>query len=159
MGKIINKEELKELVANLKQKGKTIVTTNGSFDIFHAGHLKSLKFAKEQGDVLIVGINSDMSVKKYKSKKRPIIPEKQRAAIVASINYVDYVVLFDETTPVNLFEIIKPNFHVKGTEYKLNIPEKEVVEKYGGKLIFINRDELKISTSEIIKRIQELGKE
>jgi len=159
MGKIITKQELRHLVPVLKEEERTIVTTNGSFDMFHAGHLRSLKFAKEQGDILIVGINSDKSVKKYKSKKRPIIPEEQRAEIVASIIYVDYVVLFDETTPVNLLSMIKPDIHVKGSEYKENIPEKEVVEKYGGKVVFIERHELKISTSEIIKTIQELGEE
>ena len=159
MGKIITKQELRHLVSVLKEEERTIVTTNGSFDMFHAGHLRSLKFAKEQGDILIVGVNSDSSVKKYKSKKRPIIPEEQRAEIVASIIYVDYVVLFDETTPVNLLSMIKPDIHVKGSEYKENIPEKEVVEKYGGKVVFIERHELKISTSEIIKTIQELGEE
>jgi rfaE bifunctional protein nucleotidyltransferase chain/domain len=159
MGKIITQEELKQFVPVLKEEERTIVTTNGSFDLFHAGHLKSLKFAKKQGDILIVGINSDKSVKKYKSVKRPIIPEEQRAEIVASIIYVDYVVLFDETTPVNLLSMIKPNIHVKGSEYKENIPEKDVVESNGGKLIFIERHDLKISTSEIIKRVQELGEE
>lgn len=159
MGKIITKQELRHLVSVLKEEERTLVTTNGSFDMFHAGHLRSLKFAKEQGDILIVGVNSDSSVKKYKSKKRPIIPEEQRAEIVASIIYVDYVVLFDETTPVNLLSMIKPDIHVKGSEYKENIPEKEVVEKYGGKVVFIERHELKISTSEIIKTIQELGEE
>jgi len=159
MGKIITKQELMRLVPVLKEEERTVVTTNGSFDLFHAGHLRSLKFAKEQGEVLIVGINSDKSVKKYKSEKRPIIPEEQRVEIVASILYVDYVVLFDETDPIELIKLIKPDIHVKGSEYKENIPEKDVVEKYGGKVVFIERHELKISTSEIIKRIQELGEE
>ena len=159
MGKIITKDELMTIIPELKQQEKTIVTTNGSFDMFHSGHLKSLKFAREQGDILIVGLNSDSSVKKYKSASRPIIPEEQRAEIVASIIYVDYVVLFDETTPINLLEMIKPDVHVKGSEYKKKIPEKQIVEKNGGKIVFIERDELKISTSEIIKKIKEMKEE
>ena len=153
MGKIRTKEELAKICDEARKKGKKIVTTNGAFDLFHYGHLKSLKFAKEQGDILIVGINSDASVKKYKSDKRPIIPEKERAKIVAAIEYVDYVSVYDEKTPIDLLEMLKPHVHVKGSEYENDIPEKEVVEEYSGKVVFIKRDKTDVSTSMIIDRI------
>ena len=157
MGKIISRTDLKEVVESLKKKNKKIVTTNGSFDLLHAGHIKSLKFAKEQGDVVIVGLNTDSSIKKYKSEKRPIIPEKQRTEILSAIMYVDYIVLFDEKTPNELLKEIQPDVHVKGSEYEENIPEKKIVEKYGGKVVFVERDEKEVSSTNIINRILSLG--
>lgn len=154
--KIKTKDELKQIVQKLRVNDKTIVTTNGAFDLFHFGHLKNLKFAKKQGDILIVGINSDVSIKKYKSGKRPIISQEERAKIVASTEYVDYVNIFYEKTPVKLLKIIKPNVHVKGTEYKENIIEGKIVEENGGKVVFIERDPEDISTSKIIKKILKL---
>ena len=157
MGKIISRTELRSLVEKLRKENKSIITTNGAFDILHCGHVKSLKFAKEQGDVVIVGLNTDSSIKKYKSKKRPIISEEQRAEVLSSIMYVDYVVLFDEETPIELLKEIKPNVHVKGAEYKENIPEKEVVEKYGGKVVFIEREKKEVSSTNIINKILSLS--
>ncbi len=157
MGKIISRTELKELVEKLKKENKKIVSTNGAFDILHYGHIKSLKFAKEQGDIVIVGLNTDSSIKKYKSEKRPIIPENQRTVVLSAIMYVDYVVLFDEETPNELLKEIQPDVHVKGSEYEENIPEKEIIEKYGGKVVFIERDEKEVSSTNIINRILSLG--
>ena len=156
MGKIVSGAELQNIVEKLKQENKKIVTTNGAFDLLHAGHIKSLKFAKEQGDILIVGLNSNSSIKKYKSKKRPIIPETERAYLLSSVKYVDYITIFEEETPLNLLEIIKPDVHVKGSEYKKNILEKKVVEKYGGKVVFIEREVNDVSTTKIIERILQL---
>ncbi|GAG14983.1 unnamed protein product, partial [marine sediment metagenome] len=99
MNKIKTFEEIKEIAPKLKSEGKKIVTTNGSFDLLHIGHVKSLQKAKEYGDILIVGLNSDSSIKQYKSKDRPIVGQKERAEMLAALECVDYVVIFDETDP------------------------------------------------------------
>ena len=154
MGEIVTRNELPGLVNKIRQQGKTIVTTNGAFDILHVGHLKSLKFAKEHGDVLIVGLNSDSSIKQYKSENRPILPENQRAEMLKSVTYVDYVTVFEVKTPCDLLEIIRPDIHVKGSEYQENIPEKDVVEKHGGKVLFIQRDKKDVSTTQILNKVK-----
>jgi rfaE bifunctional protein nucleotidyltransferase chain/domain len=154
---IASRAELKEIIAKLRKEKKKIATTNGAFDILHVGHLKSLEFAKRYGDTLIVGINSDESIKIYKSKDRPIIPQGDRARLVDALSPVDYVTIFDEKTPEKLLEIIRPDFHIKGSEYKNNIPEQKTVEKYGGKIVFIERNPKDISTSMIIKKVKDNG--
>ena len=153
--KIKTLDEILEILPELRKQGKKIITTNGAFDIIHVGHVRNLKFCKSHGDILIVGLNSDSSIKKYKSIKRPIIPEKQRAEVISGFESVDYVFIFEETTPINFLEKIKPDFHIKGSEYKKRLPETDVVEKYGGKIIFrpIPKDEP--CTSGIIKTIIE----
>ena len=153
--KIISRDKLIGIVKDTRKKKKKIVTTNGAFDLFHVGHLNTIEFSKNLGDILIVCLNSDNSIKRYKSKRRPIIPQEQRAEIVAAIEYVDYVIIFDEETPVELLSLIKPDFHVKGSEYKNNLLEKEVIERNGGKLFFIERDD--ISTTKIIEKILKSG--
>ena len=120
--------ELIPLVEKLKKENKSIVTTNGAFDLLHYGHLKSLKFAKQQGDILIVAVNSDDSIKQYKSEKRPILNQKERSEIMAAIEYVDYVIIFNEKTSISVLEKIKPHVHIKGSEYKDNLPEREIIE-------------------------------
>lgn len=151
--KIKTKEEIEKIVKELKQKGKKIVTCNGCFDILHAGHIKFLKEAKQQGDVLIVGLNSDSSVKLNKGPKRPINNEKDRAAILATLKMVDYITIFNEKTPIPLLEIIKPDIHCNGEEYGENCIEKPVVKKYGGKIHIIKLKQ-GFSTTDIIKRIK-----
>ena len=98
--KIITIKKVLEIVKKERKKGKRIVTTNGSFDIFHAGHALTLAISKQQGDILIVGVNSDESVRGYKSPKRPIVPERWRAEVVAAVEYVDFVFFFDELNPI-----------------------------------------------------------
>lgn len=155
MSKIKTREELKDIVALLKQQGKKIVTTNGVFDLFHPIHLYVLEEARRFGDILIVAINSDSSVKRIKGLNRPIIDEKGRASILAALSLVDYVIVFDEETPIETLSLIKPNIHVKGGDYKPeDIPEKETVEGDGGELKLIPLKE-GISTSGIIKKIKE----
>lgn len=151
--KIIDETRLEALCQKLKKENKSIVTTNGAFDLFHYGHLKTLKFASEKGDILIVGINSDASIKKYKSDKRPIIPEKERALVIASIIFVDYVVIFSDENPIGILGKIKPDVHVKGSEYKDNMIERDVVQKNNGKIEFIERDPADVSTSKIIEKL------
>ena len=151
MDKLISIDDLPDLIKKLREKNKKIATTNGAFDLFHAGHLRSLNFAKSFADILIVGLNSDKSIKEYKSRIRPIIPQEQRIEILCALSCVGYVVVFDEKTPERLLEIIKPDFHIKGSEYKGNIIEEKIVKKYSGQIKFIERTE--ISTTNIIHKI------
>ncbi len=150
---ILNLEELLEALEEERKKGKKIVFTNGCFDILHAGHAYYLKKAKELGDVLVVGINSDQSVKRIKGEKRPIVPESMRAYLVDSLKPVDYVVIFQEDTPEKLIELIRPDVLVKGSDWKIeDIVGANTVLSYGGR---VERIEFvfDISTTKIIEKI------
>jgi len=128
--KVINRKEAKRIVEKLKKEGKKIVFTNGCFDILHPGHIKLLREAKEKGNCLIVGLNSDKSIKKIKGEKRPILKENARAKILSAIEYVDFIVFFDEKTPYRLIKYLRPNFLVKGADWKReDIIGKEFVER------------------------------
>jgi len=151
--KIKTLEELKEVVKELKDKNKITITTNGVFDILHLGHIKYLQEAKKLGDVLIVAINSDSSVKQIKGPERPINSEQSRAEVLSALSFVDYVIIFNESDPVNVLSDIKPNIHVKGGDYKIDeIIEKDIVEKNNGKIVLI--PEIKgYSTTDLINKI------
>jgi len=123
--KVINRKEAKRIIEKLKKEGKKIVFTNGCFDILHPGHIKLLKEAKKLGDYLFVGLNSDNSIKKIKGKKRPILPQDARAEILSAIEYVDYIILFDEPTPYRLIKSLKPHYLVKGADWK----KEEIIGK------------------------------
>ncbi len=152
---IIDRDSLSPLIEDLKRQGKIIVFTNGCFEILHIGHIRYLKKARSLGDILIVGLNSDISVKKIKGPKRPIIPQEQRGEVLASIRYVDYVVIFDEPDPYDLISLIKPHVLVKGGDWPVDkIIGKDIVESYGGKVLSIPYIEGS-STTEIINRIIE----
>ena len=156
MEKVKNFTQIAEIVNELKRKGKKVVFTNGCFDILHSGHIKLLKKAKELGDVLILGINKDKSIKKLKGKGRPIMSEKQRIEIISAIEFVDYVVPFGQPTPEKLIKRIKPDIIVKGGDYKKNeVIGKDIVEKYGGK-VYIFPLVKNISTTKIIKKIKKM---
>ena len=134
--KIVTLKELIPIVQKLKKQNQKIVTTNGVFDILHLGHIKYLEDAKKLGDVLIVGVNTDASVKLNKGNKRPINDEKSRLGVLAGLESVGYVFLFNEKDPKKWLSEIKPDFHVKAGDYLLNqIIEKGVVEGNGGKII------------------------
>ncbi len=150
--KVKNQEELEGIITRLKRQGKKIVVLNGSFDLLHSGHIKSLEEAKAQGDVLVILLNSDVSVQKYKSIKRPIIGEKERASMLAAMQCIDFVTLFDETNPKIILEKIRPDIYCKGTDWGKNCVERFVVEKYGGR-IHILKQEPGLSTSKIIAKI------
>jgi glycerol-3-phosphate cytidylyltransferase len=156
MNKIVSFSEIEKISQELKNKGNIIVTTNGAFDILHYGHVMSLEKAKSFGDILIIGLNSDSSIKQYKSEDRPIIPQDYRAKMLASLEIVDYVVIFDETTPINFLSHVKTNFHVKSKSGFKGI-ETEIVESNGGKIELID-DIPGISTTDIIKKIIEVEK-
>lgn len=153
MGQVIKIDELIEIVSKLKEQNKTIVTTNGCFDILHAGHVRYLKTAKELGDVLILCLNSDSSVKRIKGESRPLNTENDRAEVVAGLESVDYVIIFNEDTPTELLTKIKPHIHVKGGDYDENtLPESAVIKANGGVVRFIPLVEGR-STTNIIKKI------
>jgi rfaE bifunctional protein nucleotidyltransferase chain/domain len=160
MGRVVSQQELATIVAELKKHGKKIVTTNGAFDILHIGHVSALQQAKSFGDILIVGVNSDSSVKQYKSDKRPIVPEQDRAEMLAALACVDFVTIFSETDPRNFLELIKPHVHVKSGDYSPDrrpgeqgfMPEAETVRKLGGEIKIAPLVTGK-STTNIIKKI------
>jgi rfaE bifunctional protein nucleotidyltransferase chain/domain len=147
-------DALEKKVAKLKMEGKTIVTLNGSFDLMHAGHLEMIYQASLQGDVLIVALNSDASIKKYKSPLRPIIPLEYRMQMMAALTMVDYVTAFDETDPISLLKKISPDVHVNGAEYGENCIEADVVRSGGGRIHIVSLVPY-LSTSNIIRKIKE----
>ena len=148
----VKREDLQALLAKLRQEGKTIVTTNGCFDILHVGHLRYLEETKKFGDVLIVALNSDASVRRLKGEGRPINNENDRAEVLNALKSVDYVVLFDEDSPMQLLAEIKPDVHTKGADYTVEtLPEAKVILENGGRLEFIKFVEGKSTTSTIAK--------
>jgi len=133
--KIQSIARLKRIVGSLKSQGKRVVFTNGCFDILHVGHIRYLAKARKMGDILIVGLNTDRSVRAIKGEKRPIVSESERAEVLAALAIVDYVVLFDEPDPLRLITALKPDILVKGADWpKDEIVGREVVEKAGGKV-------------------------
>src|SRR3990167_1733829 len=153
--KIKTREELIKIVQDLKNQGQKIVTTNGAFDILHLGHIKSFERAKEYGDVLIVGVNTDESVRRYKGPKRTVNQEHDRAYMVASLEVVDYITLFTEDTPVELLEALKPDFHAKAADYDvLKMPETATVIKNGGQVVAVPL-EAGYATTDLISLILE----
>ena len=154
MGKVIEKDKLDELLKILRAKNKVIVTTNGCFDILHVGHVRYLKKSKTFGDILIVCLNSDKSVHSIKGEGRPINNENDRAEILAELECVDFVVIFDEESPSKLIDELKPDIYTKGADYSLEtLPERDVVLKNNIEVKFIKFVEGK-STTNIIKTIQ-----
>ncbi len=155
MGKVVSRSEIVSLVKELKKENKKIVFTNGCFDIIHIGHIRYLKESAKFADILIIGLNSDSSVKKLKGEKRPINPEMDRAELLSELSIVDYVVIFDETSPSVLIDEIKPDIYTKGADYTLEtLPEREVVGKNNIEVKFIDFV-LGKSTSNIIKKIEQ----
>lgn len=152
--KIIYDNEIKNIVDRLKADGKIIVFTNGCFDILHAGHVRYLKAARELGDCLILGLNSDQSVRKIKGPTRPINTQEDRAEVLSALSAVDYVVIFDEATAENLIVAIQPAIYAKGGDYNIKaLPEAPIVAAYGGEIILIPEVPGRSSTN-IIKKMK-----
>lgn len=146
--------EVARMVKNAKAAGKKVVTTNGCFDILHIGHVRYLDRARKLGDMLVVGVNSDSSVRALKGAGRPIQPARERAEVVAALRSVDAVFIFSETTPVKWLTILKPHIHVKGGDRTMReIVEKEVVEKSGGTIVIVPLTKGR-SSSRLIKKIR-----
>jgi len=155
MGEVVDQKQLLNIISDLKKQNKTIVTTNGCFDIIHAGHVRYLKHAKELGDVLIVCLNSDASVQRLKGPSRPLNHQDDRAEVMAALYAVDYVVIFEEDTPIDVLAKIKPDIHVKGGDYtEETLPETAVIKQGGGKIQFIPFVEGR-STTNIINKIHQ----
>ena len=153
--KIYKIEALADILAQEKQAGNEIVFTNGCFDLLHIGHTRYLAQARAKGDRLVVGLNSDVSVKKLKGDKRPLIPQNERAEMLANLEMVDYVTIFADKTAKNVIAKLKPDIYVKGGDYSIeNLPEAEVVQQYGGEIELVS--EIKgASTTNIVNKILE----
>jgi len=153
--KILSREQLTGIIDHAKAHRKTVVTTNGCFDVLHVGHLRYLQAARKLGDLLVVGINSDASVRVLKGRNRPILPDEERAEMVAGLECVDYVTIFSELDPSAMLSVLKPNVHVKGGNYAIEeVVERKVVEAYGGK-VFVGLNVPGKSTTDLIKTICE----
>ncbi len=153
--RLLSREALAPLSAALRAEGKAIVSINGSFDLLHAGHLHILAEAKRQGDVLVVGLNSDASVRSYKSVGRPLIAEEQRAQMLLSLRLVDYVHIFDESVPMPFLSELKPQIHVNGSEYGEECIEADTVKKLGGRIHIVEKI-AGLSTSALVAAIKKL---
>ena len=153
---IFSLEGLGKVVEDLRKKGKKIVSTNGCFDLIHIGHVRYLKQAKELGDVLIVALNSDSSVRKLKGENRPVVKEDERAEILDSLVAVDYVVIFGQDNPLDVLKVIKPDVHVKGGTFieERVKEEKELVESFGGRMEILEEVRGKSSTK-IMEKIRD----
>ncbi|NMC32222.1 MAG: D-glycero-beta-D-manno-heptose 1-phosphate adenylyltransferase [Veillonellaceae bacterium] len=149
--------ELQMLRQQYRRANRTVVFTNGCFDILHAGHVRYLTAARALGDILIVGLNSDDSVRKLKGENRPVNPAADRAEVLAALRAVDHVVVFDEDTAEELVRRLQPDIYVKGGDYSLDrLPESAIVATYGGRTILVPMVEGR-STTNVIQRLQQTG--
>jgi rfaE bifunctional protein nucleotidyltransferase chain/domain len=149
--KILNREQLRRRVEDWRRAGESITLANGNFDLLHVGHVRYLRAAKDLGGKLVVAINSDESVRALKGAGRPLMPENERAEIIAALAAVDAVVIFPELDVRAIIREIRPNVQAKGTDYtRESVPERDVVEEYGGRVEIVG-DDKNHSTSEIIR--------
>lgn len=159
MNHLINRETLLQQRTDYRQAGRTVVFTNGCFDILHAGHVRYLNEAKKLGDVLVIGLNSDESVRMLKGEGRPVNPAADRAEVLAGLRAVDHVVVFSDATAEELVRQLQPDIYVKGGDYSLErLPEATTVASYGGKTVLIPMVEGR-STTNVIRRLQNEGKD
>lgn len=150
MGELVKRQDIRKIVEGIQKQGKTVVTTNGCFDILHVGHVRYLKATKGFADYSIVLLNSDKSVKNIKGEGRPINNERDRAEILCSLSCVDYVVMFDEDSPRNLLDEIKPDVYTKGADYTMEtLPEADIMRKNSTRVEFITFIEGKSTTNTI----------
>jgi glycerol-3-phosphate cytidylyltransferase len=150
---LLDAHAINELIAPLRKQGKTLVTTNGCFDLVHTGHLRYLTDAAALGDILVVGLNADSTVSDLKGPTRPIQNEKDRLLLMGSLKMIDFAFIFKERDPRAFLEILKPEIHVKGGDYiPENLPEREIVEKHGGRIAIVPFAP-GYSTTTIVKKI------
>ena len=156
MNKILERNALKNELEELRKKGKKIAFTNGCFDILHVGHVRYLREAKKTADVLVLALNSDSSVRSIKGDKRPILNENERAEILASLEFVDFITIFEELTPLELICCLKPDILIKGGDWpEEKVVGREEVKKWGGRVAIISEIEGK-STTNIVDKIKKL---
>jgi rfaE bifunctional protein nucleotidyltransferase chain/domain len=154
VGEILSRSDLAARVARDRAAGLTIAFANGGFDLLHVGHVRYLEGAKKEGDRLVVAVNSDESIRGLKGPSRPILPESDRAELVAALGAVDYVVIFSEPTVAPLLELLTPDVHCKGTDYTLEtVPERETVKRYGGRIAIVG-DPKDHSTTDLLSRLK-----
>ena len=150
--KISSRKALRLRLARHQARGERVVFTSGCFDILHIGHLRSMEQARRLGDVLVVGVNRDKRVRELKGRSRPVVPEAQRAELLAGLECVDYVVLFGEDTATSLIHALKPDIVCKGGEYRAKrVPEQEAIESLGGRFVLL-RQVPRVRSSSLIKR-------
>jgi rfaE bifunctional protein nucleotidyltransferase chain/domain len=151
--KVVSREQLAQRVREERAAGRTIAFANGCFDILHVGHIRYLESAAREGDVLVVALNDDASVRHLKGEGRPILPASDRAELVAALRCVDYVVIFSESTVGPLLTVLRPDVHCKGTDYTPDsVPERDIVRDYGGRTAIVG-DPKDHSTRELLARI------
>ena len=157
--KIKTIEELESIVKKAKDEGKTVVFGNGTFDLLHVGHIRYLRGARELGDLLILGVNDDASVRKLKNEGRPVFPLEERLEILSAISEIDYLLPFSQLTVDPVLERLKPDIHAKGTDYTQDtVPERETVKSYGGRIAIVG-DPKDHSSSHLAKTVFGAGKE
>ncbi len=153
MGVVVSESKLEQVVSAAREQGRTIALANGCFDLIHVGHVRYLKGAAAEADLLIVGVNHDLSVRELKGKDRPLQPAVERAEIIAAFTMVDYVVVFNGITVEGLLKSILPDVHCKGTDYTVDtVPERDVVRVYGGRTVIVG-DPKDHSTRDLLDRI------
>lgn len=151
--KIIPRAEVSALGARMRREGRRIVFANGCFDLLHVGHVRYLQGAKEQGDVLVVGVNSDRTVRELKGEGRPLLPAEARAELIAALESTDYVLIFDDPTAAGVLQDLRPHVHCKGTDYsEETVPERDVMKSLGGTVRIVG-DAKGHSTREVLSEI------
>ena len=154
LDKVLSREELLGRARRERAAGRRLVFANGAFDLLHAGHIRYLEGARKEGDWLAVGVNSDASVRRSKGEARPLVPEAERAEIVAALGCADAVTIFEEDSPADLLAALQPDVHAKGTDYTAaSVPERDVVAAYGGRTTIVG-DQKGHATTDLIERIR-----
>jgi rfaE bifunctional protein nucleotidyltransferase chain/domain len=156
--KIVPVEALLAALRPRRAAGERVALTNGTFDLVHIGHLRSLEQARALGDLLVVGVNSDASVRSYKAPGRPIVPQAERAELIAGLACVDFVVIFDEPTAENLLRAVRPDIYVKGADYATRpLPERPIVEAYGGEIVLVDLEAGHSTTDLVAEIVRKFG--
>ena len=154
MGEVLTRAALLERVAHDRNHGLTLAFANGGFDLLHVGHVRYLEAARREADRLIVAVNDDRSIQGLKGPTRPVLPEADRAELVAALRAVDYVIIFSEPTATPLLELLRPDVHCKGTDYTVDtVPERDTVRAYGGRIAIVG-DPKDHSTSDLLTRLR-----
>lgn len=154
MAQILSRRQAADAAEKLRREGRKLVFANGAFDLLHVGHVRYLEAARREGDFLVVGVNSDASVRRLKGEGRPILPEGERAELVAALRCVDAVVVFDESSPAALIGELRPAVHAKGTDYTPeSVPERAAVEEAGGRIVIVG-DPKDHATTALVARLR-----
>lgn len=161
MGTVVkDHEELERLIRQFQEEGKTVVLTNGCFDLIHVGHVRCLRAAKAEGDVLVVALNDDASVRKFKRTSGPLAPEDERAEIITAFECVDYVTFFCEPSADAILDRLRPDVHAKGTDYSVeNLPERDTVLGYGGRIAIVGDPKEHSSSAMLVRAAEKVKQE